>query len=263
MAYGLLDHRHTPEMEQILGRRSCSRPTWPPWCGASWPPATPAPPTAGRLTTEDAMQLLHDRYDDEPFVVVRDAPPSTKATGGSNAAHVTARVDPRTGLGRRAVGPRQPGEGRGRPGRAVRQRWHSACPRAPGCPWRGSTRERHHARRASWPPDWPAGIKAAGALDLALVATDDGRPVPTAGVFTRTWPRPRPSRSAAAHLAATGGRAAAVLMSGNANAATGDPGRARRRRPLCRLVAEDLGVAAEEVLVCPDRADRHPVSRWT
>ena len=29
-AYGLLDHRHTPEMEQVLGRaRSCSRPTWP------------------------------------------------------------------------------------------------------------------------------------------------------------------------------------------------------------------------------------------
>ena len=28
------------------------------------------------------------------------------------------------------------------------------------------------------------GIKASGALDLALVATDDGRTVPAAGVFT-------------------------------------------------------------------------------
>jgi len=29
--------------------------------------------------------------------VVTDAPPSTKATAGSNTAHVTTRVDPRTG----------------------------------------------------------------------------------------------------------------------------------------------------------------------
>ena len=43
------------------------------------------------------MGALHEAYDDEPFVVVRDDPPSTKATAGSNAAHVTARVDPRTG----------------------------------------------------------------------------------------------------------------------------------------------------------------------
>ncbi|HEX4244980.1 MAG TPA: N-acetyl-gamma-glutamyl-phosphate reductase, partial [Acidimicrobiales bacterium] len=34
---------------------------------------------------------------DEPFVVVTAASPSTKATAGSNCAHVTVRVDPRTG----------------------------------------------------------------------------------------------------------------------------------------------------------------------
>jgi N-acetyl-gamma-glutamyl-phosphate reductase len=43
------------------------------------------------------MQLLHDHYDGEPFVVVGDAPPSTKAASGSNTVHLTARVDPRTG----------------------------------------------------------------------------------------------------------------------------------------------------------------------
>ncbi len=43
------------------------------------------------------MAALHEAYDDEPFVVVTDDPPSTKSTAGSNAAHVTARVDPRTG----------------------------------------------------------------------------------------------------------------------------------------------------------------------
>ena len=39
----------------------------------------------------------HDAYDDEPFVVVTDGSPSTKATLGSNVAHLTARYDDRTG----------------------------------------------------------------------------------------------------------------------------------------------------------------------
>jgi N-acetyl-gamma-glutamyl-phosphate reductase len=43
------------------------------------------------------MEALHDAYDAEPFVVVTEEPPSTKATSGSNVALVTARVDPRTG----------------------------------------------------------------------------------------------------------------------------------------------------------------------
>ena len=57
--------------------------------------ARPADP--GGLTTEDAMQLLRDRYADEPFVVVSDAPPSTKSASGSNTAHLSVRVDTRTG----------------------------------------------------------------------------------------------------------------------------------------------------------------------
>jgi N-acetyl-gamma-glutamyl-phosphate reductase len=43
------------------------------------------------------MQILNDRYEDERFVVVADAPPSTKAASGSNTAHLTVRVDHRTG----------------------------------------------------------------------------------------------------------------------------------------------------------------------
>jgi N-acetyl-gamma-glutamyl-phosphate reductase len=61
-------------------------------------PAATATATAhAAVTTADVMDALHQAYDDEPFVVVGDAPPSTKATAGSNTAHVTARVDPRTG----------------------------------------------------------------------------------------------------------------------------------------------------------------------
>jgi N-acetyl-gamma-glutamyl-phosphate reductase len=41
--------------------------------------------------------VLADAYAGEAFVVVSPSPPSTKATWGSNAVHVTARHDPRTG----------------------------------------------------------------------------------------------------------------------------------------------------------------------
>jgi N-acetyl-gamma-glutamyl-phosphate reductase len=44
----------------------------------------------------DPLELLRDFYAGEPFVVVSDESPSTKATLGSNSAHLTARVDPRT-----------------------------------------------------------------------------------------------------------------------------------------------------------------------
>jgi glutamate N-acetyltransferase/amino-acid N-acetyltransferase len=94
------------------------------------------------------------------------------------------------------------------------------------------------------------GIKAGGVPDLALVATDDGRPVPAAGVFTRNLAAAAPVLVSRAHLAATGGRAAAVVLnSGNANAATGAAGTTAATRT-CELVAAGLGCAPEEVLVC-------------
>ncbi len=98
VAYGLLDHRHTPEMEQILGAQLLFTPHLAPMTRGILATcyARPAPGT-GALTTAEVMGALHAAYDEEPFVVVTDAPPSTKATTGSNCAHVTARVDPRTG----------------------------------------------------------------------------------------------------------------------------------------------------------------------
>jgi len=94
------------------------------------------------------------------------------------------------------------------------------------------------------------GIKAGDALDLALVATTDGRPVPAAAVFTSNKAVAAPVAVSRAHLEATGGHAAAVVLnSGNANAATGAEGRAHAERT-CALVAEGLGCAPEEVLVC-------------
>ena len=94
------------------------------------------------------------------------------------------------------------------------------------------------------------GIKESGAPDLALVATADGRPVPAAAVFTSNLAPAAPVQVTRAHLEATGGYAAAVVInSGNANAATGVTGREHAERT-CALVAEGLGCQPEEVLVC-------------
>jgi glutamate N-acetyltransferase/amino-acid N-acetyltransferase len=95
-----------------------------------------------------------------------------------------------------------------------------------------------------------AGIKASGALDLALLATEDGVPVPTAATFTTNLAAAAPVQVSRAHLEASHGRATAVVVnSGNANAATGGPGRDDAQR-MCHLVGEGLGVADEQVLVC-------------
>lgn len=94
-AYGLLTHRHTPEMEQILGAQVLFTPHLAPMVRGILATCY-ARPTAA-LSTAAVLEALHDAYDAEPFVVVTEDPPSTKATSGSNVAHVTARVDARTG----------------------------------------------------------------------------------------------------------------------------------------------------------------------
>jgi N-acetyl-gamma-glutamyl-phosphate reductase len=94
-AYGLLTHRHTPEIQQILDAEVLFTPHLAPMVRGILATCYARP--TGPLTTDDALAALHQAYDDEPFVVVTDAPPSTKATAGSNCAHVTARVDERTG----------------------------------------------------------------------------------------------------------------------------------------------------------------------
>lgn len=103
VAYGMLSHRHTPEIEQnlthVLGGGAAAQVLFTPHLvpmNRGILATCYARPTAS-ITTEEARDVLRNAYADEPFVVVTDEPPSTKATLGSNAVHVTAYADERTG----------------------------------------------------------------------------------------------------------------------------------------------------------------------
>lgn len=94
------------------------------------------------------------------------------------------------------------------------------------------------------------GIKPSGDPDLSLVATASGKPVPGAAVFTANKLTAAPVMISDAHLGATVGAVTAVVLnSGNANAATGQKGRADAEA-MCGAVAAELNRRPEEVLVC-------------
>ena len=92
-AYGLLRHRHTPEMEQATGAQILFTPHLAPMNRGILATCYARPPAGA----PDPLEVLKVAYAGEPFVVVDERSPSTKATLGSNSAHLTARSDPRTG----------------------------------------------------------------------------------------------------------------------------------------------------------------------
>lgn len=94
-AYGLLDHRHTPEMEQEIGAQLLFTPHLAPMNRGILATCYARP--AGDVTTESLLATYRSAYAGEPFIVVDEASPSTKATLGANTVHLTARADPRTG----------------------------------------------------------------------------------------------------------------------------------------------------------------------
>jgi N-acetyl-gamma-glutamyl-phosphate reductase len=101
-AYGLLDHRHTPEIEQALSRAAGAdvqvlfTPHLAPMSRGILATCY-ARPAVGGLTTDAVLDVVRAAWADEPFVVAVDGSPQTKATLGANTAHVTARADARTG----------------------------------------------------------------------------------------------------------------------------------------------------------------------
>lgn len=100
-AYGTVNHRHVAEIERGLLTFAGLQ------TAVSFTPhlapmsrgllATVRARSSSSLTDPEATGVLRDAYADEPFVEVLEDWPSTKAMTGSNAAHVAARVDRRTG----------------------------------------------------------------------------------------------------------------------------------------------------------------------
>jgi N-acetyl-gamma-glutamyl-phosphate reductase len=106
-AYGLLTHRHTPEIEQTLTRvaggpvQVLFTPHLAPMnrgilatCYAR--PVDPVG-SVGPGAADAVLATVRKAWADEPFVAVVEGSPSTKATLGSNVAQVTALADERTG----------------------------------------------------------------------------------------------------------------------------------------------------------------------
>lgn len=96
VAYGLLDHRHTPEIEQVSGAQVLFTPHLVPMNRGILATCYATPAAGASLTSQSILAALAKAYTGEPFVVVRPSPPSTKATMGTNAVHLSARYDDRT-----------------------------------------------------------------------------------------------------------------------------------------------------------------------
>ena len=96
VAYGLLDHRHTPEIEQVSGAQVLFTPHLVPMNRGILATCYATPAAGAELTSQSVLATLAKAYTGEPFVVVRPTPPSTKATMGTNSVHLSARYDERT-----------------------------------------------------------------------------------------------------------------------------------------------------------------------
>jgi len=95
-----------------------------------------------------------------------------------------------------------------------------------------------------------AGIKTGGRRDTSLLATDDGKPVPAAAVFTQNKFRAPPVEASLERLNVSGGMASGVIVnSGNANAGTGAKGR-EDAEIMCSEAAQAVGCDPRDMLVC-------------
>ena len=224
-AYGVATHRHTPEIEQILGLegRLVFTPHLAPLnrgllSTVNLPLAPDAPADAGEI-----VELYRNFYADDPFVHVLDAGamPKTSSVAGTNYAHVGLAVNAMTDQPIAATHPAQGGVTAARGFRASGV--HAGFRKDP---------ER---------------------LDLALVVADE--PCACAAVFTKNVFCSAPVIVSRAQLGADqpgepayGTARAVVVNSGNANAATGEPG-LEAARETARIAGDAVGCPASEVLV--------------
>lgn len=95
-AYGLLTHRHTPEIEQEIGAQVLFTPHLIPVSRGMLVSAY-ARVASNAIDTASVLELLRETYAHDPFVVVTDDAPTLKDPVGSNLCFISARVDRRTG----------------------------------------------------------------------------------------------------------------------------------------------------------------------
>jgi N-acetyl-gamma-glutamyl-phosphate reductase len=100
-AYGVLTHRHRPEMEQGLAALGSSEPTViftphlvPMQRGILSTCYAPLKPGVDAAAVDAAFEAA---YVDTPFVSVEEQPPNTRWVVGTNRALVNPHFDPRTG----------------------------------------------------------------------------------------------------------------------------------------------------------------------
>lgn len=97
VAYGVGNHRHTPEIDQVLSDFG-GRPTDVVFTPHLIPmdrgifTTAYATPTGADVTAERALAALRSFYENEPFVRVVEAVPATKHVLGSNFCDVTVRL---------------------------------------------------------------------------------------------------------------------------------------------------------------------------
>lgn len=94
-AYGLLNHRHTAEIEMLTGAQVLFTPHLAPMTRGMLTTSYARPSTS--TSTDALLAMLRGVYAGEPFVTIVDGSPSTKAVLGTNVCQITARYDERTG----------------------------------------------------------------------------------------------------------------------------------------------------------------------
>jgi N-acetyl-gamma-glutamyl-phosphate reductase len=95
-AYGVGKHRHTPEIEQIIGRATGRKPS------VIFTPhlvpmdrgilSTIYARPAGKVNESALLEALGEFYRREPFVKIVEHLPSSKDTSGTNTCHITVRL---------------------------------------------------------------------------------------------------------------------------------------------------------------------------
>lgn len=96
-AYGLLTHRHTPEMQQVLGAELLFTPHLAPMTRGILATCYARATEAGPHSSSEVLEVLSDAYGSETFVRVTSGLVATSDAYGSNVVHLTGRYDERTG----------------------------------------------------------------------------------------------------------------------------------------------------------------------